>query len=226
MAAIAKKDEKVAAAAAALPIGFSQDQFAAKFKELYPRDWERIQKAYRDHERNTKLGKSHPMPTPEQYLKNCFNTLSKARWGREKTVDIHRVESIARSVRRAIEMCNPTELPWPTFPRGACGDTSLILGQVLHDAGIKGFEYVCGNKYSDDGARCSSHAWLKNGELIVDITADQFPAVRESVIVTNRSEWHQQWIQDRPTPGTLEAHGTQVPQLWRLLSILKPRLDD
>ena len=76
MAVITKKNEKVAVVAAALPNGFSQDQFAAKFKELYPKAWERIQKAYLDHERKTKPGKSHPMPTPEQYLKNCFNTLS------------------------------------------------------------------------------------------------------------------------------------------------------
>lgn len=79
MAVITKKDEKVAAVAAALSDGFSQAQFAEKFKELYPKDWECIQKAYRDHERKTKPGKSHPMPTPEQYLKNCFNILSKPR---------------------------------------------------------------------------------------------------------------------------------------------------
>lgn len=79
MSVITKKDEKVAAVAAVLPDGFTQEEFASKFKEMHPNDWERIQKAYRDHERKTKPGKSHPMPTPEQYLKNCFNTWAKAR---------------------------------------------------------------------------------------------------------------------------------------------------
>lgn len=76
MAVITKKIEKVTAVVEALPSGFSQDDFIEKFKEMHPKDWERIQKNYRDHERKTKPGKTHPMPTPEQYLKNCFNTRS------------------------------------------------------------------------------------------------------------------------------------------------------
>lgn len=139
-------------------------------------------------------------------------------------MDSDRVEAIAIAVRRAIEACNPIELPWENFPRGACGDASLILGQVLDRAGIKGFKYVCGNKWKADGS-CSSHAWLKNGKWIVDITADQFPDVNESVIVTSKSEWHEQWEQDHPTPGTLQAHGANVPQLWRVLTLLEPRLN-
>lgn len=78
MTVILKKDEKVASVAAELPDGFSQEDFATKFKEMYPKDWERIQKAYRDHERKTKPGKTHPMPAPEQYLKNCYNTWATA----------------------------------------------------------------------------------------------------------------------------------------------------
>jgi hypothetical protein len=138
-------------------------------------------------------------------------------------VDKQRVERIATAVRRAIEMCEPTELPWSRFPCGACGDTALVLGQVLDDEGIQGFKYVCGNKYKGDG-RPSSHAWLQSGEWIVDITADQFPDVHESVIVTHKSEWHELWEWQRPEPGTLREYGSQVPQLWRLLSILKPKL--
>jgi hypothetical protein len=89
--------------------------------------------------------------------------------------------------------------------------------------GIKGFEYICGNKHKSDGSP-SSHAWLQNGGWIVDITADQFPDVDEPVIVTNSSEWHQQWDPERPQEGTLRPYGTQVPQLWRLLSIIRPQL--
>jgi hypothetical protein len=140
-------------------------------------------------------------------------------------MDIARVEGIARALRNAIEMCEPTKLPWPAFPHGACGDTSLILGQVLHDTGIKGFDYVGGNKHRDNGEWYSSHGWLQNGEWIVDITADQFPDVETPVIVTNCSEWHQHWTKSEPTPSTLEAYGAQVPQLWRFLSILQPQLE-
>lgn len=138
-------------------------------------------------------------------------------------MDQHRIERIAAAVRRAIEMCEPTELPWPRFPLGACGDSALVLGQVLDDEGIKGFMYVYGNKYHSDGSPYS-HAWLRRDEWIIDITADQFVDVHEPVIVTNNSEWHGQWELQPPEPGTLREYGSQVPHLWSLLAVLKPRL--
>lgn len=135
-------------------------------------------------------------------------------------MDVDRVRTIASAVRAAIGSCPPADLPWPAFPGGACGDTSLLLGQVLHDAGIDGFEYICGNRRGPGGS--SSHAWLSNGEWIVDITADQFPDVAEQVIVSRDSLWHTTWEHDRPTPGTLTAHGANVPELWRVLSLIRP----
>jgi hypothetical protein len=77
---------------------------------------------------------------------------------------------------------------------GACGDTSLVLGQFLHEAGFVGVEYICGDKYRADG-KGYSHAWLRYEGLIVDITADQFPEVEEKVILTRSSEWHMGWEQ-------------------------------
>lgn len=79
MATITKKDEKVEAAVSALYENFTQDEFIEKFIELYPKDWEKIEKSYRKHERDTKPGKTHPMPEPRQYLKNALNT-----WGSKK----------------------------------------------------------------------------------------------------------------------------------------------
>lgn len=76
MTVITKKDEKIQATAEALDQGFSQEQFIEKFKELFPKDWLRIEKNYQDHERKTKLGKSHPMPEPNQYLRNALKAWS------------------------------------------------------------------------------------------------------------------------------------------------------
>jgi hypothetical protein len=42
----------------------------AKFKELYPEDWQSLVYRYEEHERHTPKGKSHPMPEPTQYLLN------------------------------------------------------------------------------------------------------------------------------------------------------------
>ena len=77
MAVIVKKDEKLTAVAEALGGSFSPDEFVFKFQELYPKDWARVEKNYRDHERKTKPGKTHPMPEPTQYLKNALNVWQK-----------------------------------------------------------------------------------------------------------------------------------------------------
>lgn len=49
---------------------------------------------------------------------------------------------------------------------------------------------MLGNYGSEENGNWSSHAWLQSGELIVDITADQFPDVDARVIVLERSAWH------------------------------------
>lgn len=78
MAVIVKKDEKLSNVVNTLDSSFSSDEFVAKFQELYPKDWVKIEKNYRDHERKTKPGKTHPMPESTQYLKNALNVWQKA----------------------------------------------------------------------------------------------------------------------------------------------------
>lgn len=136
------------------------------------------------------------------------------------------IVKITFAVRMAIEACKPDELPWRIFPKGACGDTCLVLGQILHEAGFKSAEYVCGNKYRDD-RKPYSHAWLRYDGLIIDITADQFPEVGSKVIVTCESEWHKGWEESRPESGVLQDYGVaNVQHLWELYSVVKSQLDN
>ena len=72
MPVITKKDEKIKVVSKSLLEGYSTNDFITKFKELYPKDWDKIVKNYRSHEEKTKLGKSHPMPKPEKYLENAL----------------------------------------------------------------------------------------------------------------------------------------------------------
>ncbi len=73
MSAIAKKTEKVTAVVGELPDGFTFEQFLAAFKTRFPKDWEKVVREFEKHERKTKLGKSHPMPEPTQYMRNVLN---------------------------------------------------------------------------------------------------------------------------------------------------------
>ena len=63
-----KKEPKLSAVAESLPPGASDDDFVAKFQELYPDDWDKICNRYEQHERLDTKDKGHPMPPPRKYL--------------------------------------------------------------------------------------------------------------------------------------------------------------
>ena len=73
-AVVVKKEEKVAAVFAALGDSVSESSFIETFKEMYPKDWDRIKAKFRQEEAHSKPGKSHPMPEPDVYMKNMYKT--------------------------------------------------------------------------------------------------------------------------------------------------------
>jgi hypothetical protein len=69
---VPQKDKKVKAVFEALNGNHDEKLFAEKFKELYPKDWERIKRVYKEHESRNTRGKGHPMPEPDKYLSNMY----------------------------------------------------------------------------------------------------------------------------------------------------------
>lgn len=69
---IVKKEEKTAAVFDALKDNSTEEAFIAKFKEMYPKDWNKVQAKYAEEERKTKSGKTHPMPHPDVYMRNMY----------------------------------------------------------------------------------------------------------------------------------------------------------
>jgi hypothetical protein len=121
---------------------------------------------------------------------------------RRREVNTTLVEQVATRMRVALEAVPLSELPisMSSFPAGSCGDVCLLLGAYLADNGLREFEYVSGDRGSKADNTWTSHAWLASGDLIVDITADQFPDGPSKVIVVHGSEWHQQFEVDRVSP--------------------------
>ncbi|MFZ0773058.1 MAG: hypothetical protein WCA49_08975 [Candidatus Sulfotelmatobacter sp.] len=74
-----KKAEKLEAVEADLPPGPSDEDFVAKFQEMYPEDWDNIVRRHREHERQTPRGKTHPMPEPKKYLVNMVKNFLKTK---------------------------------------------------------------------------------------------------------------------------------------------------
>lgn len=98
----------------------------------------------------------------------------------------------ARRVRAAIEAVRTAQrtLGMRSFRCGACWDASLLLGAHLADNGIKGFEYICGERGDKRLDTWTSHAWLQRGTCIIDITADRFDDAPAAIIVAQLSVWH------------------------------------
>lgn len=71
---IPKKEEKIKSIFDELGSNCTEEAFVQKFKEKFPKDWERVQTRYREHEQRDVKCKGHPMPTPHQYMKNMYNT--------------------------------------------------------------------------------------------------------------------------------------------------------
>jgi hypothetical protein len=91
--------------------------------------------------------------------------------------------------------CPRDDLPTlRSFPRGSCGDASILLGEYLHQQGCGVWDYVGGER----DCNLHSHAWLEQNGLIVDITAGQFDDVDEAIIVTMDRKWHRQFIYPEP----------------------------
>lgn len=77
------------------------------------------------------------------------------------------------------------------FPKGNCNRATLFIGRFLHEEyNLSGYE-VCGDRESPDGL--DSHAWLKIGNTIIDITCDQYNENKEKVITSFDSAWHKSW---------------------------------
>lgn len=132
-------------------------------------------------------------------------------------------------MRAAIDLVPREHLPYSMkdFPSGACGDTSILLGAYLVDCGHHGFEYICGTRGSQEDGNWTTHAWLARGDLVIDITADQFSDAPAGVIVESPSIWHRQFDPDRPTPSDFrEYHGPSMYEMHAMYSRLLPLLSE
>lgn len=130
----------------------------------------------------------------------------------------------ALSFRRALEelpdSCRPIALA--TFPAGSCGEVADLLGTELAERGFGDFHYVCGERLAAGGNHLVSHAWLEQGSLIVDITADQFSEVTLKVIVTRNSDWHAGWQRSKERIANFRLAGSSdLRSLEHVFSLLK-----
>lgn len=103
--------------------------------------------------------------------------------------DLAELREVAGQVRRALEAGGLRSVGFGAFPRGSCGDASQLLGRYLSDEGHGEWMYTMGLGPEPRG----THAWVQRGDIIIDITADQFDEIDEAVVVTRDWSWHAQF---------------------------------
>lgn len=119
-----------------------------------------------------------------------------------EVVELSRDELLALSVRfrEAVEKVLrdlprvPSNLD--RFPNGCCGQLSWMLGQILNDRFDDRVLYVSANHCEGNG----SHGWLRCGNIVIDVTGDQFTG-RPAVYAGVPDSWFDQWEIDEPMVG-------------------------
>lgn len=91
------------------------------------------------------------------------------------------------------------------YPNGWCGIMSNSIGTWLKKKyPHKTILYICGNRKKDDVS--FSHAWIKYRNIIIDVTANQFPDCKEPVIVRKerKQDFHSQFVVDASMSGKVK----------------------
>lgn len=130
--------------------------------------------------------------------------------------------SMAVRFRRAIERSHPASSSLETlrnFPRGACGDASLLLAKYLQVNRCGLSSLVLGKR------RGQCHAWLQLQQYVIDITADQFADQDARVIVSSDSPWHASFNGNVHNPADFCAYDPRTAfQLTRAYRVITSRL--
>jgi len=107
--------------------------------------------------------------------------------------------------------------------RHICGRTSLFLRDVLRHEGHPA-EWMSGTPYAGksgapdaacgfySGAQWEGHAWVVSGNIIVDITADQFGW--DPIVITSISDTRYVGSVDLADPAAIKARHETIAALW------------
>jgi len=132
--------------------------------------------------------------------------------------------------RRALETVDRSLFPehMRDFPFGCCSDVSDLLASYLNESGLGEFELISASRtiVGSPTQQVETHAWLTQGKLIIDITADQFIG-NQAVIVVSSSRWHDTFrISERRSAGLESIAGPVrlgLDEFYKvLLSLLCP----
>lgn len=102
------------------------------------------------------------------------------------------------------------------FPRGSCGAATEMFGTYLFEECDLNAKYISA-VHRDNFSSYGSHAWLELGNLIIDLTCDQFSHdPLPAPYVGRDSIWHSQWAVETKAymEVWLQINRTQMFAAW------------
>jgi len=137
-----------------------------------------------------------------------------------------RISETAQNLRTIIESAKSgdADIPWlPRFPEKCCNFAANLLLLELSDAGVDGLRRMIGTVQDDRGDDLATHVWVQAGDVVVDITADQFG--QPKVIVEERPAWHASLADVKPfLPKRDLAEGVSDAEITRLRELYEDAL--
>lgn len=110
-------------------------------------------------------------------------------------MEIQLIDETVRRFRSGLEQCHDQfGVSFSAFPEGCCGDVTELLAAFLKDSGHGNFAYISGWR---EGENATSHAWLEQGDILIDATIDQFPEAVDQRMVSTDPAWHAQFSENR-----------------------------
>jgi len=108
------------------------------------------------------------------------------------TIDIRHLRELVASFHDTLsEIAHQFQVLFGTYPRGACGHGSEILGYHLLTVHAVETTYCNGETHNP---HFQSHAWLEYGNVIIDITCCQFDnCLFPCPYVEVDDSWHKRW---------------------------------
>ena len=127
----------------------------------------------------------------------------------------------AQNLRTTIERAKSGNagISWlPRFPENCCNFAANLLLIELSEAGRERLRRMLGTVQDNRGDDLASHVWVQQGDLVVDIAADQFE--QPKVIVEHLSSWHNSLHDVKPfLPKRDLAEGVSEAEIARLREV-------
>jgi hypothetical protein len=146
------------------------------------------------------------------------------------------LKKIATTFRMGIDRCKDrlTFSPMKKFPGGCCKFASFLLARYLiRENGYCSITFISAWG-RDRRNEPISHLWLVHRGTLIDITADQFDGIDESVIVTHDRTWHDTAFPDQTPHDDYEIEEGRLGENFvkmldtdygRILAVVAPRQD-